>query len=97
MKAGILFTGSGPIVVLTTFGSFGDSNFVKRMTAKGIKKFIAYEVTVDDVKTKYGKHFDIIMGDLRQDDDLRVLDYDGHRVFNLFKLRNLGEPYYYDS
>ena len=96
MKAGVFFTGSGPIVILTTFGDFGDLNFVKRMTAKGIKKFIAYEVDEDDVKRKYGKHYDVIMGDLRQDDDLRVLDYDGHRVFNLFTLDNLGEPFYYE-
>lgn len=96
MKAGVFFTGSGPMVVLTSYGSFGDSHFVEKLTAKGIKKFIAYEVSVDDVKNKYKKHFDIIMGDLHQSDDLRILDYDGHRVFNLFKLKALGEPFYYE-
>lgn len=96
MKAGIFFTGSGPIVILTSFDSFEDSRFIERLDAKGIKKFIAYEVSVDDVKSKYGKHFNIIMGDLHQNDDLRVLDYDGHRVFNHFVLESLGEPFYYE-
>ena len=96
MKAGVFFTGSGPIVILTSFDSFEDSNFIERLNAKGIKKFVAYEVSVDDVKSKYGNHFNVIMGDLHQSDDLRVLDYDGHRVFNHFLLKNLGEPLYYE-
>ena len=64
---------------------------------KGIKKFIAYEVPVDKVKEKYGKQFNIIMGDLHQTDDLRVLDYDGHHVFYNFALKALGEPMVYES
>ncbi|MFC1813977.1 hypothetical protein ACFL03_14930 [Thermodesulfobacteriota bacterium] len=96
MKAGIFFTGSGPVVILTSFDSFENSNFIERLNAKGIKKFVAYEVSVDDVKSKYGRHFNVIMGDLHQNDDLRVLDYDGHRVFNHFILKNLGEPLYYE-
>jgi len=96
MKAGIFFTGSGPIVVLTSYDSFADSRFAKTLIAKGIKKFIAYEVPIDQVKEKYGKHFDVIMGDLRQTDDLRVLDYDGHHVFYNFSIKDLGEPVLYE-
>ena len=94
MKAGIFFTGSGPIVIVTSYDSFKEPQFVEKLTAKGIKKFVAYEVPVDEVKEKYGKHFDVIMHDLHQADDLRVLDYDGHRVFNNFKLKNLSDPLY---
>ena len=92
MKAGIFFTGSGPILVLTTYEDLRDASLVDKLAAKGIKKFIACEV--DEVKAKraYGKHFDVIMGDLRQTDDLRVLDYDGHRIFLNFSLKELGEP-----
>ena len=96
MKAGIFFTGSGPIVILTSHGSFDDANFVQKLTAKGLKKFIAYEVPVEEVKEKYGKHFTVIMNDLHQTDDLRVLDYDGHRVFENFALKDLGAPVYYE-
>jgi len=96
MKAGIFFTGSGPILVLTSYNSFTDPHLVKKLTAKGIKKFIAYEVREETVKEKYGNHYNVIMGDLHQEDDLRVLDYDGHHVFNLFSLKDIGEPLYYE-
>jgi len=65
------------------------------MNAKGLKKFIAYEVPVDGLKQKYGNHFDVIMKDLKQSDDLRVLDYDGHRVFKRFDLSTLGAPIFH--
>jgi hypothetical protein len=92
MKGGIFFTGSGPIVVVTSCDSFSAPAFLERLTAKGLKKFIAYEVPVEELKEKYGKHFDLIMNDLHQSDDLRVLDYDGHRVFNKFTLSKLSKP-----
>jgi hypothetical protein len=92
MKAGIFFTGSGPIVVLTSYASLTAPNFVEKLAAKGISKFIAYEVDLEEVKKKYGKHIEVILKDLHQTDDLRVLDYDGHRVFRNFKLGQLGQP-----
>lgn len=61
-----------------------------------MKKFIAYEVAVEEIKKKYGKHFEVIMKDLHQTDDLRVLDYDGHRVFRNFTLSKLGQPMYHE-
>jgi hypothetical protein len=96
MKGGIFFTGSGPIVVVTSYDSFTDPAFLEKLTAKGLNKFIAYEVRVDELKQKYGKHFDVIMNDLHQTDDLRVLDYDGHRVFNNFTLAKLSKPIYHE-
>ncbi|MFP3869999.1 MAG: hypothetical protein ACLFVT_03845 [Syntrophobacteria bacterium] len=90
MKAGIIFTGSGPILILTTFESFENDNLVQKLNTKGIKKFIAYEVPVDLVKKRYGGHFDVIMQDLTQTDDLRVLDYNGHRVPSNFTFSQMG-------
>jgi len=97
MKACVVFTGSGPIVVLTTFDSFNEPDFVEKLTAKGLNKFIAYEVSIDKVKEKYGNHYDVIMGDLRQTDDLRVLDYDGHHVFKSFSFDELEDPVYHEG
>lgn len=68
MKAGLFFTGSGPIVVLTSFDSITDSRFIEKLKAKGIQKFLAYEIPVDEVKEKYGMHFNVILGDLKQTD-----------------------------
>ncbi len=97
MKAGIYFTGSGPILILTSYESLSDAKLVEKLAAKGIKKFIAYEVPVDTLKGKYGQHFNVVLGDLHQQDDLRVLDYDGHHVFNNFSVKNLGQPIPYEA
>ena len=97
MKAGIFFTGTGPILLLTSYDSFTDARLLEKLTAKGIKKFIAYEVAEANVREKYGKHFAVIMQDLHQTDDLRVLDYDGHHVFYNFSLDELGEPVSYEA
>ncbi|MCD6271516.1 MAG: hypothetical protein J7K30_01420 [Deltaproteobacteria bacterium] len=91
MKAGVFFTGTGPILVLTSFDSLSDPNLVDRFVLKGIKKFIVYEVPIEMVKEQYGKQYDVVMGDLKQNDDLRVLDYDGHHVFYNFSFNDFGE------
>jgi hypothetical protein len=97
MKAGIFFTGTGPILILTTYAAFNELEFVEKLSAKGIKKFIAYEVSEDKVKQRYGMQYNVVLGDLRQTDDLRVLDYDGHHVFNNFSFREFSEPTYHGS
>ncbi len=97
MKAGIFFTGSGPILILTSYDSFTNPNLVEKLEVKGIKKFIAFEVSEKMVQMKYGKHYNVIMGDLNQEDDLRVLDYDGHHVFYNFSFEDLGKPIYYEQ
>lgn len=97
MKAGIFFTGTGPILLLTTYGELNDPTLVNKLAQKGIKKYIAYEVPEDLVKEKYGGHYNVIMGDLKQSNDLRVLDYDGHHVFYNFSLNELGVPIYFDG
>jgi hypothetical protein len=97
MKAGIFFTGTGPILLLTSYGDLNDSLLVAKLAQKGIKKYIAYEIPEALVKEKYGKHFDVIMGDLKQTDDLRVLDYDGHHVFYNFSLSELGSPVFHEA
>ena len=97
MKSGIIFTGTGPILILTTYKSFDDPNLVKKLKAKGIQKYIAWEIPLDEVKEKYGNHFNVIMGDLNQSDDLRILDYNGHNVFYSFKFFEMGKPIYVED
>jgi len=97
MKAGIIFSGTGPILVLTTYESFEDRAFIEKLTDKGIRKFIAYEIPLEQVKAKYGQHFDAVMKDVKQTDDLRVLDFDGHRVFYNFSLHELGSSFVYEE
>ena len=97
MKAGILFTGTGPILILTSYNELSDPNLVEKLATKGIKKYIAYEVPEEKVKERYGGHYNVILGDLNQTDDLRVLDYDGHHVFYNFSLKEIGEPVYHEA
>jgi len=97
MKAGVIFTGTGPILVLTTYDSFEDRKFLEKLVAKGIKRFIAFEIPLDLAKKKYGQHFDVVMNDVKQTDELRVLDFDGHRVFYNFSLHEFGSFYVYEA
>ena len=97
MNAGIFFTGTGPILILTSYESLDDPKLVEKLALKGIKKFIAFEIQEDLVKQKYGRHFNMILGDLKQEDDLRVLDYDGHHVFYNFSLDEIGKPIYHEG
>ena len=97
MKAGILFTGTGPILILTTYSALDDPKLIDKLAQKGIKKYIAYEVPEELVKQRYGQHFNVILGDLKQSDDLRVLDYDGHHVFYNFSLDEIGQPVFYEA
>jgi hypothetical protein len=96
MKALMLMTGSGPMVVLSSHSTATDPALLSKLHAKGIDKFIAYELAWDDVERLYGGHFQVVVQDLHETDDLRVLDYNGHRVFQLFRLSELGEPLIYD-
>jgi hypothetical protein len=95
MKAAMVFSGSGPILILTTYESLEAAGLVERLAARGIKKYIAYEVDVEKVKRQYGTRFSIILGDLSQTDDLRVMDIDGHHVFHNFSFEELGPATYH--
>lgn len=97
MKVGIFFTGTGPIMLLTSYDSLADPKLIEKLSQKGIKKFIAYELSEELVRQKYGKQFTLILGDLKQTDDLRVLDYDGHHVFYNFPLKELKDPVYHEG
>jgi len=92
MKAYLVFSGSGPIVILTSHPSVTHPVLLEKLAAKGLDKFIAYEVPVEMARQRYGGHFDVVVRDLHETDDLRVLDYNGQRAFVTFGFGELGEP-----
>jgi hypothetical protein len=96
MKAYMLITGSGPIVVLTSHPSILDNTLIGKFAEKGIEKFIAYEIPIGLAEQRYGTHFSVVSGDLRETDDLRVLDEDGDRAFKLFRFDELGPSLVYE-
>ena len=95
MKAYIVFSGTGPILILTTYPDLVDERLVDKLKHKGIIKFIAYEVPVATVRRIYGVPFEVIATDLESSEDLRVLDFNGHHIFSRFSLAELGEPIKY--
>ena len=96
MKAYMLLTGSGPIVVLTSHASILEASLIEKLAGKGIDKFLAYEIPIGLAEQRYGGHFLVVRGDLRETDDLRVLDEDGERVFKLFRFDELGSTIVYE-
>lgn len=97
MKAYFMFTGAGPVVVLTSYDLIDNSKSQKMLRSKGFNKFIAHEVPVESAKAKYGMHFDVVCNDPHESDDLRILDYKGERAYKLFSFKELGPPIYYES
>jgi hypothetical protein len=97
MKAGIFFTRSGAVLILTSYDSLSDAQLVEKLQAKGIDKYIAFEVPMNMVQHRYGQQYKVVMDDLKQEDDLRVLDFDGRRVFQRFGFDEMGQPTYHEA
>lgn len=97
MKVFMLYTGTGPLVILTSHGTITAPELLKRLEAKGIDKFIAYELPEALARERYRGHFEVVCSDLHETDDLRVLDFNGQRAFNLFGFDEMGEPVAYQG
>ena len=92
MKSLLLLTASGPLLVLTSHDSLRDPKLLDALKGRGIGKFVAFEVPLTLAKERYGGHFQVVENDLHETDDLRVLDLNGQRIFQLFRFDELGTP-----
>ena len=97
MKTFMLFTGGGPLVILTSYEEVTDSALVDKLAGKGIEKFIAFEIDLETAKQRYGGHFHVVENDLRENDDLRILDYDGQRALKLFRFHEMSQPTFIEA
>jgi hypothetical protein len=93
-RAYLIFTGTGPILVLSTYPKLTDTRLVEKLRYKGIDKFIAYEVDLEAVRQRYAQAYANISEDLGGEgvEDLRVLDFNGHQIMSNFSLDELGDP-----
>jgi hypothetical protein len=91
-RAYLIFTGTGPILVLSTYPQLTDLRLVNKLRYKGIDKFIAYEVDLEAVKARYAHSYSNILKDLEREEDIRVLDFNGHQIMANFSLDELGDP-----
>ena len=92
MRAFIIFSGTGPILIVTSHRGVKDPALLEKLRHKGIAKFIAYEVELAKVREVYGLPFEVITEDLQDKVDLRVLDFNGHHIFSSFSLAELSSP-----
>lgn len=93
LRSYLIFTGSGPILVVSTYPKLTDERLVQKLRFKGIQRFIAYEVDLEAVGRAYGESYDAAVGDLAASgEDLRVLDFNGHQIMANFSLEALGDP-----
>jgi hypothetical protein len=92
IRAFIIFTGTGPILVLSTYASLDDPRLVTKLRHKGIEKFIAYAVDQAAVHQRYASSWNSVAADLAGVEDVRVLDFNGHQIMANFSLAELGEP-----
>jgi len=97
MRAVIVFSGTGPLLILTSYPSISDPNFVGKLKAKGLKKFVAFEIPVDQCRERYGPSYRDIVEDLQKTDDMKILDFDGHRIFRNFSLKKMGAPFIFEE
>jgi hypothetical protein len=91
-RAYLIFTGTGPILVLSTYPELSDPRLIEKLKYKGIDKFMAYEVERDAVRKHYRHSFQNVVQDLEAVEDIRVLDFNGHQIMANFSLEELGEP-----
>jgi hypothetical protein len=91
-RAYLIFTGSGPILVLSTYPELTDERLVSKLRYKGIDKFIAYQVDMAAVRGRYEHSLETVARDLEGVEDMRVLDFNGHQIMTNFALDELGEP-----
>ena len=90
-------TATGPLVILTSYEEVTAPGLLRNLHAKGIDKFIAYEIPLVLAQERYGAHFFVIEHDLDNNEDMRVLDDNGAHAFSLFKFRELGPPETYEA
>ena len=94
-RAYIVFTGTGPILVLSTYTDLKDERLLEKLRYKGIGSFIAYRVDLEAVHKRYAHAYENVAQDLARDEDIRVLDFNGHQIMANFSLEQLGEPIKY--
>ena len=92
IRSYLIFTGTGPILVLSTYPGLTDPRLIDKLRYKGISKFIAYEVALEAVRQRYAHAFSSVAADLAAGEDIRVLDFNGHQIMTNFSLDELGEP-----
>ena len=95
-KAYLLFTRGGMELILTKYDFIKNPELLSKLAARTSNKFIAHGVSIDTVRTNYGGHFDNVLNDPNQADDIKILDDDGMKIFTNVSFKDLLTPVYYE-
>jgi len=96
MIAAILFTGSGPVAILTTHRDLNTPDLLARLDEKGIRKYVAFPIPIELARERYGHHYTAIVEEPGQSDELRILDEDGNHIFLRFRFEEYGKPIFHE-
>jgi hypothetical protein len=96
VKAYFLWTVTGPQLIVTSYDFVQHPELLKKLADTGITKFVAQEVSLDLVRERYGEHFQGVLTDPDQTDELRNVETSPRAVLNKFSFKELGEPIYYE-
>lgn len=62
MNAAMIFSGGGPVVILTRHEVLEDQALVGRLARKGVEKFIAFSIPIEVARSRHGTHFNLVCG-----------------------------------
>lgn len=96
MKAYIIFSSSEPVLIVVR-QSIHSQEVLDQLRRIGILKFIAREVPITPLRSRYGHQFEVIEEALDEGSDLRVLDFSGHRIFQNLPFSEFGPAYRHES
>ncbi len=88
----MIVSGSGPLLILTTYPEAGDPHLKSKLSSRGIEHYLAYEIDPAVAAERYTTTWDAVAKDLGTVEDIRVLDFNGHQIMANFALSELGEP-----
>lgn len=96
MKAYVIFSSKEPFLIVTR-QPIRNEAVQDQLGRIGILKFIAREVPVPQLRRRYGRQFEVIEEAIRKGNDLRVLDFSGHRIFKNLPFSEFGSAYRHES
>lgn len=97
LRTYLIFSGSGPLLLLSSYPSLLDPRLLAKLQAKGVQRFLGFDVDLESARARYAATFDRVADDLRTVEDVRVLDFNGHQIMSRFSLAELGEPIRHDG
>jgi len=92
MRAYVIFSSTEPVLIVSQ-KTIRSQSVLAELRRIGCLKFIAREVPIDHVRCQYGRQYDVIEEAVEHGCPMRVLDYNGRRIFRFLPFSEFGPPY----